>query len=160
MDTGYRIPDAGCRVPAPGRLGEVRRALRFPAYHARVRFLLALSTAFLLLAAGELALGWAGRPSVLSPGVRTLALQGWLLEAIAFVAIARLLVGRAGVLLDGLMVGGVVWVLRWPLLALTLAQLQLSTGIAWSPLVRDRLVLNLLVGLVLAWIFRRERADG
>lgn len=92
-------------------------------------------------------------------GSRTVALQAWLLEALAFVAVARLLVGRAGLVLDGLVLGGVMWVMRWPLLVLSLVQLGVAPRLDWTQLVRDRLLLDLLVGLVLAWLFRRERGE-
>jgi hypothetical protein len=124
-----------------------------------MRVLAGLAIAFALLAGGELAASAFGRPTLLLEGSRTVALQAWLLEALAFVAVARLLVGRAGVVLDGLVLGGVLWVARWPLLALSLVQLGVAPRLDWTQLVRDRLLLDLLVGMVLAWLFRREREE-
>ncbi len=118
-----------------------------------------LAITFALLAAGELVASWAGRPTLLLEGSRTIALQAWLLEALAFVVVARLTVGRAGIVLDGLVLGGVMWVVRWPLLTLSLVQLGVAPRLDWTLLVRDRLLLDLLVGVVLAWLFRRERGE-
>lgn len=125
-----------------------------------MRTLAGLSIAFLTLAGGELLASWLGRPTLLvETAARIVTLQSWILEAVAFVAVARLLVGRAGVVLDGMIVGAVLWVVRWPLLALSLQQLGASARIDWPTMVRDRLVLDLLLGLVLAWVFRRVREE-
>lgn len=122
--------------------------------------LLGLVLAFAVLAGADLVARQLGQPApVLGAGTSpSLALQAWLLEALAFVAVARLLVGRGGAVLDGLLVGGVVWVLRWPLLVVTLGGLGVRVDQPWGALARQRLVLDLALGILLALVDRPRRA--
>lgn len=114
--------------------------------------------ALVLIAGGDWVLSLLGRPTAAFAASATgmISAQAWILEALAFVALARLLVGRAGVVLDGLVVGGLVWVLRWPLTMLTMAQLGMGLPGDFATMVRDQLGLDLMVGLTLAWLLRRR----
>jgi hypothetical protein len=93
------------------------------------------------------------RAEPLAPHLR---LGGWLLEAVALVALFLLIQGRGGYLwLDGLMAAWIGWIFRGPILVMTIASFTRLPRDPWWPLTLRWLAVYSLCGLTMAVAARR-----
>ena len=132
------------------------------------RFLLfALPLVLLVLALGQFVIeeaGWTPDPAPLARfGLAPervpapILLAGWLLEASALSALFLLVQGRGGAWwLDGLLAGAPAWLLRGPLLVLTVAAATRLPREPWWTMARHALVLYVVAGLVLGFLAKQS----